>query len=142
MGRVDFYVLPENSQRERFVCSLAGKVMQSGHRVYIYTPEQHLAEMLDDMLWTYHDTSFVPHAKTANNPPADCPVLIGQEQELPQGCDVMINLSDSIPPAADHCTRIVEIVAGDEAMRNRSRARYRDYRTREFELHSHTIDRF
>lgn len=141
MTRVDFYVLPENAQREKFVCSLAGKAMQNGHRVYIHTPERHVAEMLDEMLWTFHDTSFIPHALTAASPPADHPVLIGQEQELPPGCDVMINLSDSIPPAVSMCKRVVEIVAGDENMKDRARDRFRDYRAREYELYSHTIDR-
>jgi len=141
MVRVDFYVLPENSSRERFVCGLVSKAMQGGHRVYIYTPDQHVAESLDEMLWTFHDISFVPHELTSNATSADCPVLIGAGEKLPSGCNVMINLSGSIPSTVDQCARVVEIVAGDENMRNHARDRYRDYRAREFELHSHTIDR-
>lgn len=141
MTRVDFYVLPENGQREKFVCGLVGKAVQTGHRVYIHVPDQRVAELLDEILWTYHDISFIPHALTAGSPSADCPVLIGPEEELPPGCDVMINLSDSIPPAASKCARVAEIVAGDENMRNRARDRYRGYRARECELYSHTIDR-
>jgi DNA polymerase-3 subunit chi len=141
MGRVDFYVLPENSQRERFVCGLAAKAMQTGHRVYIYSPDQHVAELLDEMLWTFQDISFVPHEMTTNALIADCPVLIGSEEKLPTGCDVMINLSESVPASADQCSRVVEIVAGNENMKKHARDRYRNYRERQFELHSHTIGR-
>lgn len=141
MGRVDFYVLPENSQRERFVCGLVVKALQGGHRLYIHSPDPNIAGLLDEMLWTFQDISFVPHEMTTSAPPADCPVLIGPEENLPPGCDVMINLSDSIPAAAEQCTRIVEIVAGNEKMKKHARDRYRTYRERQFELHSHTIDR-
>lgn len=141
MTRVDFYVLPESSHWQRFVCGLAGKAVKNGCRVYIHVTEDSVAISLDDLLWTYSDTGFIPHALAKDNSAPDCPVLIGTDSKICGKFDVMINLSDSVPDDAEQYSRIAEVVAGDDAMRNRARERYRDYRSRNYELHSHTIDR-
>lgn len=139
MSRVDFYILPENSGRERFACSIANKAWQSGNNVYIHTASRETAISLDDLLWTYHDISFIPHTLSGQSDPIDTPVVIGWQDQAPDNCNVMINLTADIPTSAGRFARIVEIVAGSEAEREMARNHYRVYRNGGHEMHNHTV---
>jgi DNA polymerase-3 subunit chi len=139
VSRVDFYILPENSGRDRFACSVANKAWQSGHNVYIHTNSREMAIKLDDLLWTYHDISFVPHALTSQSNPSDAPIIIGWQATVPDYCTVMINLTADFPTSAERFARIVEIVAGNEDERDVARNHYRAYRDDGHEMHSHTV---
>jgi DNA polymerase-3 subunit chi len=139
VSRVDFYILPENSGRDRFACSIANKAWRRGHNVYIHTTSRETAIKLDDLLWTYHDISFIPHSLTGQSGPIDTTVIIGWQEPVPDNCNVMINLNVNIPTSAERFARIVEIVAGSEAERGMARNHYRAYRDGGHEMHSHTV---
>jgi DNA polymerase-3 subunit chi len=140
MPRVDFYVLPENSSTERFACTVANKAWQQGHAVYIQTSSREIAGTMDDLLWTFNDISFLPHAvaDTGANPVER--VVIGWQDQPPGNYEVLINLTAGISPRAERFARIVEIVSGDDRQKDQARKRYKVYRERGFELHNHTLD--
>lgn len=139
MPRADFYILDPGTEPGRFACSLANKAWKQGHTLHILTPDRDAALGLDDLLWTFHDISFLPHGMLGNDEPGEVPVTIGwPEQSLPQG-DVLINLTAQLPAQADGFTRVAEIVAADDDLRRQARDRYRQYRDRGFELHSHDL---
>lgn len=140
MGRVDFYILPDSSNHLWFVCSLTGKAWQNGNQIFIRTMNREDAVMLDDMLWTFKDISFIPHEITENNSSVNTPVLIGWNHDEPATHDVLVNLTDTIPEYAANFERIVEIVAGNQQQKHLARNRYREYRQRGFELHDHKIE--
>ena len=139
MSRVDFYILPENSGRDRFACSIANKAWQSGNNVYIHTHSKQTAISLDDLLWTFQDISFIPHALADQSETPDTPVIIGWQAQAPDNFNVMINLTADIPAIAGRFARIVEIVAGSEEERAVARNRYRGYRDSGHEIHNHDI---
>ena len=63
MTKVDFYLLGEGADsRERIACRLAEKAWRLGNRVYVLAPDQAAAQALDELLWTFSQGSFVPHA--------------------------------------------------------------------------------
>ncbi|NIP89968.1 MAG: DNA polymerase III subunit chi [Gammaproteobacteria bacterium] len=143
--RVDFYILTATAEQERLrtACRLADKAWQKGHRVFIHTQSAQAAKQVDEMLWTYRQDSFVPHAllRDRQDIQADrCePVLVGDGTEEPEALDVLINLAESIPPFAARSARIAEIVSGDESARRAGRTRYRDYRERGVSIHQHNL---
>lgn len=143
--QVDFYILEATAEREwlRTACRLAEKAWQKGHRVFIHTDSHDTARSLDDMLWTYRQDSFVPHALFGDRltaaPEAVEPVLVGDGSAEPADIDVLINLSGTVPPFVDKSARVAEIVAGGEAARRAGRERYRDYRNRGFPIQQHDI---
>lgn len=139
MSRVDFYILPEKSIRDRFACKLASKAWQNGSKVYMHAASYEAAVLLNDLLWTFSDISFVPHALVDADPAPDMPVLIGWRQP-PDHCTLMINLTEGIPAAAAGFARIAEIVAGREEERTLARQRYRGYRDSGHEMHNHTLN--
>ena len=140
MPRADFYIVPEPAVPYRFVCQLAEKARNEGYDIYIHTASREAAATLDDLLWTFRDVSFLPHATIdAADAVADSPITIGWEGEEPQQRQVLINLSGAAPEHADAYERIIEVVPSDPADRDRARQRYKDYRARGLELHSHNI---
>jgi len=143
--QVDFYILEAAAAHERLrtACRLAEKAWQKGHRVFIHTDSNETARSLDDMLWTYRQDSFVPHALYGDRLKVDAessePVLVGDGTIQPADIDVLINLTETVPAFADKSVRVAEIVGGGEAARRAGRIRYRDYRDRGIPIQQHDL---
>ena len=143
--QVDFYILKAAAAREwlRTACRVAEKAWHKGHRVFIHTDSRATARDIDDMLWTYRQDSFVPHALYGDRlnaaPESLEPVLVGDGSAEPADIDVLINLTDSVPPFAHACARVAEIVGGGESARSAGRTRYRDYRDRGIAIQQHDL---
>jgi DNA polymerase-3 subunit chi len=143
--QVDFYILKAAAAREgmRTACRLAEKAWHRGHRVFIHTDSQETARNIDDMLWTYRQDSFVPHALYGDRPnglPESLePVLVGDGSTQPADIDVLINLRETVPSFAHRSARVAEIVASEESARRAGRVRYRDYRDRGITIQQHEL---
>jgi len=142
MTRVDFYVLDEPGQRRHdlFICRLTETVWRRGHRVHIHCPDGARAEAIDALLWTFQDTSFVPHAPLDEAGRAEVPVLIGYGDEVPDTTDVLINLQAEVPAYFSQFERVVETTGENAETRRAARIRYRFYQQRGYALTTHTID--
>lgn len=141
MTRVDFYILKDSSKQAdtRFACRLIEKIFNQGHHLYINTQSNQQLQTMDQMLWTFRDRSFLPHAVyTAENHHAP-PILLGQGVEPDHSHDVMVNLADEVPPFFSRFERVAELVAGDNEQRQLARQRYRFYKERGYMIESHKI---
>jgi DNA polymerase III, chi subunit len=141
MLQVDFYIVPDQTPdaRYRLACRLGEKAYQLGHRVYLYTENLAQAELLDDLLWTFKAESFLPHEiyPAAKAPPP--PLLIGFDPDPNCDADVLINLTQEVPPFYGRFSRVVELVDGNPASREKARERYRNYQGQGVTLNSHTL---
>ena len=127
--RVDFYVLSEASAAARLkvACRIAEKAYLASQSVLLWHTDRAELEKLDELLWTFADTSFVPHAWLAED--AAAPVLLSTEP--PAGpVEVLIHLGLSPEPPAflTRVSRLVEIIDGEPARRDAGRARFKAYR--------------
>ncbi len=95
--------------------------------------------MLDDLLWTHKDTSFLPHSLIDAEDSDASTITIGWEGMSARHNEVLINLGTSIPEFAGRFDRVVEIVAADDTHRQQARERYKQYRQASFELHKHDL---
>lgn len=138
MARADFYIMNPGDEPQRFACSLANKAWKQGHRLHILAASRDQAQALDELLWTFHDISFLPHALLGEEA-GPVPVTIGWPGQAQDEGDVLINLSAELPEQAGAFQRVAEVVAADEDQRRRARERYRRYREQGFELHSHDL---
>jgi len=138
MARTDFYILSGNTTASRFSCTVASKAFAQGHTVHIFTSDPGEAESLDNLLWTFHDISFLPHARV-NDTATDTPVSIGWPGAATPDADVLINLTNAVPECVSAFARVVEIVADEPAQKERGRERYKYYRDKGFELYTHDI---
>ena len=140
MTRADFYIVNEHSVPHRFICQLTEKVRNEGYDIHIHAATREEATTIDDLLWTFRDISFVPHASIDTPDDTECPVSIGWKGEEPVRRQVLINLSGAVPECADTYDRIIEVVPSAAADRHQARLRYKDYRSRGLEMHTHNIE--
>jgi DNA polymerase-3 subunit chi len=139
--RVDFYVLSSSAVRSRWIaaCRLAEKAYLDNRKVVILQANAQDAKALDELLWTFDERSFVPHALLGEATDATTPVrLAGDAGELPPA-DLLINLSDALPPALERFAQVAEIIDAEPERRRLGRDRFRSYRDLKLALETHQI---
>jgi DNA polymerase-3 subunit chi len=144
MTQVDFYVLKEGARlnREHLVCVLASKAFMRDQRLYIHASTPHQVDMLDDLLWTFKDISFLPHQMLREGYTADTPILIGCDEAPPEEIKLMINMAHSTPPFFSRFERMIEVVSQEPEIRQQARQRYRYYQDCGCPLNLHEITSF
>ena len=143
MPQVDFYILhtQQRSEKDRLACQLADKAWHQGYRIFIQTNFPAQAQHLDMMLWFFKEESFLPHDLYPDVPQSLAPIRIGYTAQICANMDVLINLTETVPPFYEHLKRIVEIVDDIPSARTTGRNRYRFYRDKGYELKTHQINR-
>ena len=141
--QVDFYVLQDLSQRSiwQFCCRLTEKAWKLGNSVHIRTNNEEETIHLDDLMWTYADISFLPHAKqdeSLNNDVMSSPILLGHNINNTD-CDLLINLAPSTPEQIKQYSRIAEILNDDETIKQHGRTRYSKYKQSGCSVQHHPI---
>lgn len=129
MLQIDFYILhtPIRQEKDRLACQLVDKAWHQGYHVYIQTDSLLQAKQLDDRLWTFKDTSFLPHDIYPEVLSSIAPIRIGYTDQLCEGMEVLINLTATVPPFFAQVKRIAEIVDDTPIAREAGRNRYRYY---------------
>lgn len=141
MPRIDFYLLPDHSPNGRslLACRLAEKAYGLGHRVYIHAESAEQARALDDLLWTFRQGSFVPHALYPVPDTEPPPVLIGWEEQPDIAAEVLINLTHQAPAFFERFERVAELADQDEQTLINSRERFRFYRDQGYPPQLHKL---
>lgn len=142
MTVVSFYILADEGPgaAARLACRLAEKAHLQGHRLYIHAADAGAAADLNQLLWTFRQGSFVPHALAADLDRDDStPVALGAQSEPPAGWDdVLINLDAEVPAFFSRFRRALEIVT--PATRAAARQRYKFYQDRGYSLKTHQVE--
>lgn len=142
MTEVLFYVVSDGGADAavRLACRVAEKAQGQGHRVFLHTDEAGAAQRLDELLWTFRQGSFVPHALAdeLEGPEDPTPVAIGAGGQPPARFDdVLINLGTEVPDFFSRFQRAVEIVTPET--RGPARQRYKFYQDRGYPLATHHV---
>jgi len=140
--RVDFYLLASEQPDKRwlFACRLLEKAYLKGHRIYVHCNNQYDAELIDELLWTFRDDSFIPHNLQGEGPEPPPPVQIGFSKE-PRGYnDILLNMAHEIPTFYSKFKRVMELVVNNETDKELSRSHYKVYKSQGCELNTHTIE--
>jgi len=138
MTRIDFYIIPQDQLDHiyNFTCRLTEKAYQQDHKITIKVNSQEEAQKLDDLLWSYKPESFLPHNK--QNDQEDAPIRIVWDN-LGSDYEVLINLSDEVPPEFTRFQRVTQIASQHPEQRARSREHYKYYKERGYPLHNHDL---
>lgn len=137
MTQIDFYVLAGTSQLEQmqFACRLLAKAQKKHNRVFIYTDSEVLAKQMDELIWTYLPQSFIPHSLEQDpSAPAHSPVQIGWQSEPRHHHDILINLSQQIPPFFGRFSRYLGVVVQDDAILAATRQHYKYLKDRGYQI--------
>ena len=119
-------------------CLQASYFYRQNQRVFIYTQDQHQAEQIDELLWSFDSDSFVPHNLMGEGPKQGAPVEIGTQ--MPRGRrPVLINLTSTVPDFANQFQFIVDFVPSDEALKQQARERFKTCRQWGFQVNNQAV---
>jgi len=138
--RVDFYVQATGAPQGHLTlaCRVTEKAYQAGHRIYVQCQDKDQASKMDELLWTFSQSSFVPHQLSSSGQ-SEAPVTIGYGPPSNENAQVIVSLADE--PIADFggFARVAEIVGGESAQRDSGRKRFRFYRDQGLDPVTHEI---
>jgi DNA polymerase III subunit chi len=142
--RVDFYVLKSAAQKPRLTvaCRLAQMAYLRDLRVIVWSDDAAEAKMLDELLWTFTEDSFVPHQLCARDqsPAPDVPVSVTSSLDAVAAADLLINMSARLPAQVERFGRVAEIIDADPERRRLGRERFKSYRDLKLPLETHQVE--
>ena len=113
MADILFYHL-ETQPLERVMPVLLEKTIERGWRAVVETASRERTEVLDTLLWTYREDSFLPHGQAGGPADADQPVLITADDVNPNGAQVRFFVDRAVPRAGEGYERIVYMFSGHD----------------------------
>lgn len=137
MTLIDFY--SGSNDKLYTACLLSAKVMQQNLKITIYIPDAKIADRLDNLLWTFSSTAFIPHCRADDKLAFETPVTISQNDEPLPHDNVLINLHDEHPPFFSRFLRLIEISETTIEDAEAARTRYRFYKDRGYEIRHHKL---
>lgn len=137
MAQISFYSIAKGDATTRLqvACRLIEKAYSLGHQIFVQVEDASQLRQLDELLWQFKPSSFVPHTSGAEESEA---VQISLNAKDSQG-DVFVNLSLKQCEQLENFKRISEIVGPDEHSLAAGRESYRFYRTQGFTPETHKI---
>lgn len=148
MARIDFH--SNVSDKLEYACRLTRKIWSATPagepvRHIVMVGEKTDLKKLDELLWTFSATDFLPHCFIDDEVAMDTPILLTDDflspalSQLPHA-DVLIHLGmrmpSDVPGLLTRFPRIVEVVTINEVERLAGRERYKAYRDLGHELHN------
>ena len=148
MARIDFH--SNVSDKLEYACRLTRKIWSATAagepvRNIVMVGEKADLIKLDELLWTFSATDFLPHCFIDDEAAIDTPIVLTDHflspalTQLPHA-DVLIHLGmrmpQNVPVLLARFPRVVEVVTMNEAERLAGRERYKAYRDLGHELHN------
>jgi len=96
MSEVLFYHL-ERRSLDDVLPGLIERTIDRGWRAVIRPESAERAQAIDNLLWTWSEESFLPHAQWGDGDPAKQPVLIAVEEGNPNGAEVLFLVGGTVP---------------------------------------------
>ena len=139
MTRIDFYVQNQANQiaHERLICKITEKAWQNQHEIFLLCSNTEQVDRLDELLWTFSATSFIPHSPTYDGDGRA--VILSPERKTLRNYEVLINLTADVPEHAGKFIRVIESTGYNEAMREDARKKYKYYKDRGYPIFTHEI---
>ena len=148
MARIDFH--SNVNDKLEYACRLTRKIWSAtpegqAVRQIVMVGEKADLKRLDELLWSFSKTDFLPHCFINDEAAAETPIVLTDDFSSPQlagipHADVMIHLGmrmpADVPALVARFPRIVEVVTVNEAERLAGRERYKAYRDLGHELHN------
>lgn len=138
MTDIEFHVnVPD---KLHYSCRLLRKAYRSGANAVV-TAEPELLLQLDQLLWSYSGTEFLPHCRS-DSPAATMaasPILLVEQLDVYRSGSVLINLGPQVPSGFERFERFIEVASNSEYDRLAARDRWKHYRDRGYALRRHEL---
>ena len=148
MARIDFH--SNVSDKLEYACRLTRKIWSTTPegepvRNIVMVGEKADLKKLNELLWAFSSTDFLPHCFIEEEAAAETPIVLTDDfassalNDIPHA-DVMIHLGmrmpADVPALVARFPRIVEVVTVNETERLAGRERFKAYRELGHELHN------
>jgi DNA polymerase-3 subunit chi len=135
-----FYIEPYNTYLNslKLCCKLAEKAYQKKLQTFIYTPTPDITNTLNDLLWTFSDISFIPHIDPQKQNYYS-PIVISHNSYPANFDDILINLTNIIPPCYKFFKKIIEIVCQNDEIKKAGRQKYQYYHKNNYNIEIHNL---
>ena len=123
-----------------YSCRLLRKAYLSGAKVVV-TGEPEVLAQLDQLLWSFSATEFVPHCRLTAEAGtlAATPVLLAESLTTLPHHGVLVNLGHGIPDQFERFERFIEVVTQDDDDRLAARSRWKHYADRGYTMKRHDL---
>ena len=102
--------------------------------ITFYIPDAKRAETFDKVLWSSDPQSFVPHCHSSSAAADRTLILITDNPDSVAQDDMLVNLSDTVPPGFARFHRLFEIVSQNDADKAAARERIAFYKDRGYPI--------
>ena len=92
MNSINFYHLSKTNTYLA-LCKLLEKAVDQGNKVLVRTHSEVVTEEIDEVLWSYDPTSFLPHGKVVDHNNRVCPINIGSGNMNPNNASYLFIVS-------------------------------------------------
>lgn len=148
MARIDFH--SNVGDKLEYVCRLVRKIWSAttegeSPRNIVVLGESVDLKKLDELLWTFSSTDFLPHCFIDDEGASETPIVLTDSFTAAISndllhADVFIHIGIRMPEHVEallaRFPRVLEVVTTDEAERLAGRERYKTYRDLGHELHN------
>lgn len=134
MSRITFVTGAQH--RLRMACQIVSRHYLAGERLMIYVSDAQRLAYVDQMLWSFEKTAFVPHVLAGHARADAAPVVLAQDvaQLVQGGPAVLLNLDHDIVPPSAGAVQILEVVSEHAQDRAAARRRWQQYRAQGHDL--------
>ena len=126
MTEVRFYHL-EQRRVDQALPPLLERALEEGRRILVRASSDEMVAALNERLWTYDDSSFLPHGAAGDGDPMEQPIFLTGEVENRNAATTLVRLSGAEVGAADDAFDLVVLLfdGRDEAALAQARAEWR-----------------
>lgn len=135
MARVSFYLFEKSPERQvESACRLCRKILRQPERIWLYCADADLQQQLDERLWSFDPTGFIPHGIDQ----VDATVCISAQ--LPEQSDwIVFNFNDQALEQFASFSHIIEIIENNEAAKIIGREKYKHYQKLGVQPNTHKL---
>ena len=132
MPNVSFYVLESSNIKDFYktIVQLTVKAHEAENQVLIHSNHPQILQPIDDYLWSFSETSFIPHVLVSSDDEVDDidPIILASFEPSSPKKDLLIQLADQVPQNFNQYNRIIEILYSEPSYLARGRERFKFYR--------------
>ncbi|TXR53797.1 DNA polymerase III subunit chi [Reinekea thalattae] len=138
MTKIDFHILASHQDIERlqYVARLVMKAQARGHDILIACASAEQSKAVSQALWAARADAFLAHTEIDQ---AAHSLQLSHTDDCGTHHDILINLCEQVPSYFSRFIRVFEVVSQQPDLLESSRARYRYYQDRGYELNRHDL---
>jgi len=136
MTKIDFYVSSSGSSDGLYnlLPSLLEKIIAKKHKVLISCNTKQIVKRIDDLLWNYNGSKFLPHGTNIEENTQNQPILITSESDNLNNADVLISFSGKQVSDFSSFLRVFDIFESSPEQLESGRERWKEYKNKGYEL--------